>query len=174
MTGPELQHQGPGKPQGRSLGVPGCLLPGPAPELSVAVVKAGCGRGVDHHCQTQRAQEGSPTQSLPAHPFQSCPSQTAKVGLGEEAEEAPPMPLPSGWLLPGSRLAGQMDPQSLEARGPLELGGGGAAQWLVEPCVGLLFLGVTGVLPCREWFAVWVGNLAPKITQQALLHYFQP
>ncbi|KAM3831515.1 tetratricopeptide repeat protein 31 isoform 2-T2 [Vipera latastei] len=28
--------------------------------------------------------------------------------------------------------------------------------------------------PVREWFAVWVGNLAPKITQQVLLHYFQP
>ncbi|XP_039189792.1 tetratricopeptide repeat protein 31 isoform X2 [Crotalus tigris] len=28
--------------------------------------------------------------------------------------------------------------------------------------------------PVREWFAVWVGNLAPKITQQVLLRYFQP
>lgn len=67
-----------------------------------------------------------------------------------------------------------MDPQTLEARVPLEVGEGRATQWLVESCVGLLFLGVTDVLPCREWFAVWVGNLAPKITQQVLLHYFQP
>ncbi|XP_029140993.1 tetratricopeptide repeat protein 31 [Protobothrops mucrosquamatus] len=28
--------------------------------------------------------------------------------------------------------------------------------------------------PVREWFAVWVGNLAPRITQQVLLRYFQP
>lgn len=63
-----------------------------------------------------------------------------------------------------------MDPQALEARVPLEWGEGRATRLLV----GLLFLGVTDVLPCREWFAVWVGNLAPKITQQVLLHYFQP
>ncbi|XP_077157522.1 tetratricopeptide repeat protein 31 isoform X2 [Paroedura picta] len=28
--------------------------------------------------------------------------------------------------------------------------------------------------PAREWFAVWVGNLTPKVTQDTLLHYFQP
>ncbi|XP_053110556.1 tetratricopeptide repeat protein 31 [Hemicordylus capensis] len=28
--------------------------------------------------------------------------------------------------------------------------------------------------PAREWFAVWVGNLTPRITQEVLLHYFRP
>ncbi|XP_026572986.1 tetratricopeptide repeat protein 31 [Pseudonaja textilis] len=28
--------------------------------------------------------------------------------------------------------------------------------------------------PGRDWFAVWVGNLAPRITQHVLLRYFQP
>ncbi|XP_062991909.1 tetratricopeptide repeat protein 31 isoform X2 [Elgaria multicarinata webbii] len=26
----------------------------------------------------------------------------------------------------------------------------------------------------REWFAVWVGNLTPKVTEEVLLRYFQP
>lgn len=37
-----------------------------------------------------------------------------------------------------------------------------------------LVLLLTRTLWCREWFAVWVGNLTPRITQEVLLHLFQP
>ncbi|KAJ6658529.1 hypothetical protein lerEdw1_019916 [Lerista edwardsae] len=49
------------------------------------------------------------------------------------------------------------------------LGASGELWGLVTLCPLL-----TRTLCCREWFAVWVGNLTPQVTQEVLLRCFQP
>ncbi|XP_061439750.1 tetratricopeptide repeat protein 31 isoform X1 [Rhineura floridana] len=40
--------------------------------------------------------------------------------------------------------------------------------------LGKALLASAAQIPVREWFAVWVGNLTPNITQEVLLRCFQP
>uniref|UniRef100_A0A8C6Y4Z3 Tetratricopeptide repeat domain 31 n=1 Tax=Naja naja TaxID=35670 RepID=A0A8C6Y4Z3_NAJNA len=67
------------------------------------------------------------------------------------------LPLETKLPLPGKQPGGQRCPDS-SAQAV-------ATTWLAPPAVKA---------PGRDWFAVWVGNLVPKITQHVLLHYFQP
>ncbi|XP_048366160.1 tetratricopeptide repeat protein 31 [Sphaerodactylus townsendi] len=88
--------------------------------------------------------------------FAPCAAAAAPPGWSGLAQAAPPP-------LPGGRPLASCSPQ---VGGPLASFSITNSKYPMEVTAA-----PTSV---REWFAVWVGNLTPKITQDVLLRYFQP
>ncbi|XP_054846479.1 tetratricopeptide repeat protein 31 isoform X4 [Eublepharis macularius] len=107
--------------------------------------------------------------------LQQCHAQLLQNSFAQRAAAAAPsLPLPPAW----SGLA-------KESQRPLPGGWPLASR---SPQVGMHLASLTitnskcprvpppsaAAAPVREWFAVWVGNLTPKVSQEVLLRYFQP
>ncbi|XP_015264399.1 PREDICTED: pre-mRNA-splicing factor RBM22-like [Gekko japonicus] len=84
---------------------------------------------------------------------------------------APPLPAWNGAVqgaqlpLPGGRPVASRSPQGGRPPGSVTI-----TRLKAPPVV----LPSAVQAPVREWFPVWVGNLTPKVTQDALLRYFLP
>ncbi|KAL8206427.1 UNVERIFIED_CONTAM: hypothetical protein K2H54_002963, partial [Gekko kuhli] len=84
---------------------------------------------------------------------------------------APPLPAWNGPVqgarlpLPGGRPVASCSPQGGQPPAPATI-----PSLKARPAV----LPLPAQAPVREWFPVWVGNLTPKVTEDALLRYFLP